>query len=81
MIGGLLRFAPGRLGARQDRAPAGCVIGRWVGSWLPYVTPAASWTPEARTVASPGRVVSDRDGNRQRVTRAMRQPWLAERVS
>ena len=35
MIGGLLRFAPGRLGARQDRAPAGCVIGRWVGSRLP----------------------------------------------
>ena len=26
MIGGLLRFAPGRLGARQDRAPSCCVI-------------------------------------------------------
>jgi len=26
MIGGLLRFAPGRLGARQDRAPEWCVI-------------------------------------------------------
>jgi len=34
MIGGLLRFAPGRLGARQDRAPAGCGKYRWVGSWL-----------------------------------------------
>ena len=29
MIGGLLRFAPGRLGARQDREPAGFVI-RWM---------------------------------------------------
>jgi hypothetical protein len=31
MIGGLLRFAPGRLGARQDRAPSGRVI-RWKGA-------------------------------------------------
>ena len=77
MIGGLLRFAPGRLGARQDRAPSRCGNCRWVGSWLSCLTPATSWTPEART----GRVslvVSGRDGNRQRVTRAMRQPWLAE---
>jgi hypothetical protein len=48
MIGGLLRFAPGRLGARQDRAP-GCRVIQWgVVSWLPCVTPETSWTtPEA----------------------------------
>jgi hypothetical protein len=45
MIGGLLRFAPGRLGARQERAPAGCGIRQWVVSWLPCVTPETSWTP------------------------------------
>jgi hypothetical protein len=39
MIGGLLRFAPGRLGARQDRAPWECGIGRWVVWWLPCDAP------------------------------------------
>jgi len=34
MIGGLLRFAPGRLGARKLRAPSGCVIQWWVVWWL-----------------------------------------------
>jgi hypothetical protein len=31
-IGGLLRFAPGRLEARKLRAPAGRMIRRWVES-------------------------------------------------
>ena len=52
MIGGLLRFAPGRLGARQDRAPRWCGI-RWgVVSWLPYLPRGTSSTPEGpRAVA------------------------------
>jgi len=45
MIGGLLRFAPGRLGARQLRAPCCCEVWWWVGSWLPCVTPETSWDP------------------------------------
>jgi hypothetical protein len=49
MIGGLLRFAPGRLGARQDRAPVGCGIGRWVVSWLPCVAPRDKLDSRART--------------------------------
>jgi hypothetical protein len=44
-IGGLLRFAPGRLGARKLRAPAWCVIRCWVGLWLPCVTPETNWNP------------------------------------
>src|SRR5215475_3089893 len=45
MIGGLLRFAPGRLGARTARAPACRVIGWWVVSWLPCVTPGDELEP------------------------------------
>jgi hypothetical protein len=45
MIGGPLRFAPGRLGARIVRAPACRVIGSWVVSWLPCRASQTSWTP------------------------------------
>jgi hypothetical protein len=76
MIGGLLRFAPGRLGARQDRAPWWCVIRWMVVSWLPYVTPPDELDPEPDEVRRV-RAGLDRDGNRQRTAR-QRQPWLAE---
>jgi hypothetical protein len=36
MIGGLLRFAPGRLGARKGRAPWSCGSRRWAAYWLPW---------------------------------------------
>ena len=48
MIGGLLRFAPGRLGARKDRAPRGCRTRWWGASWLPCVTSETSWNLETR---------------------------------
>jgi len=49
MIGGLLRFAPGRLGARTVRAPAGGVIGWRAVSWLSCVTPGDELDTRART--------------------------------
>jgi len=77
MIGGLLRFAPGRLGARQDRAP-GCRVIRWrVVLWLSCVTPETSWNPSPRKGGT-GQCCLGRDGNRQRARGAMRQPRLAE---
>jgi len=76
MIGGLLRFAPGRLGARQDRAPAWCAIPWRAVSWLPCVSPETSWNPSPRKDTGSVRCL-DRGGNRQREER-MRQPWLAE---
>jgi len=54
MIGGLLRFAPGRLGARTLRAPRHCGIRWWVVSWLPSVTPKTSWTPSPARAAGLG---------------------------
>jgi len=54
MIGGLLRFAPGRLGACQDRAPECRGIRWWVVSWLPCGTPETSWNPSPRKEAWPG---------------------------
>jgi hypothetical protein len=77
MIGGLLRFAPGRLGARQDRAPGACGFRWWVVSWLPCVTPGDELDTRARARADRA-MLSGRDGNRQRASRAMRQLWLAE---
>ena len=47
MIGDLLRFAPGHLGARQDRAPDRCEFRWWVVSSLPCVTPETSWNPSS----------------------------------
>jgi len=49
-IGGLLRFAPGRLGARKPRAPSWCGIRRRVVSWLPCATPGDELDTEARIV-------------------------------
>ena len=76
MIGDLLRFAPGHLGARQDRAPDRCEFRWWVVSSLPCVTPETSWNPSPRE-GGPG-VLSGRDGNRQRATaRYVSRGWLA----
>ena len=76
MIGGLLRFAPGRLGARKHRAPSWCWIRRWVVSWLPCVTPETSWNPSPHEAGRA--VLSGRDGNRQRdtVARCVSRGWL-----
>ena len=66
MIGGLLRFAPGRLGARQDRAPSGVrdrSVGRVVVAMRDSRRRAGHPSPrEGRAWA----VLSGRDGNRQR---------------
>ena len=71
MIGGLLRFAPGRLGARTVRAPWCCGI-RWrVVSWLSCVTPGDEL--ETEPAMRRGRRLSSRDGNRRRAN-AVRQP-------
>jgi hypothetical protein len=79
MIGGLLRFAPGRLGARQDRAPAWCEIRWWVVSSLPCGAPGDELGTRRRAKRA-GRACLSRDGNRQRACGAVRQPWLAERL-
>ncbi len=75
-IGDLLRFAPGRLGARQDRAPLHCVVRLWVVPWLSCVDLGDELDTEAHAIGGPLLLV-DRDGNRQRKAR-MRQPWLAK---
>jgi len=80
MIGGLLRFAPGRLRARQDRAPSGCGFRWWVVSWLPLRASPTNWTPRDPQVAGPVGP-SGRDGNRQRTLRAcISRGWLKERL-
>jgi len=66
MIGGLLRFAPGRLGARQDRAPGCCGFRWWVVSWLPCVTPETSWNPRSAPSGEGPVCRLDRGGNRLR---------------
>jgi hypothetical protein len=75
-IGDLLRFAPGRLGARQDRAPLHCVVRLWVVPWLSCVDLGDELDTEAHAIGG-SRLLVDRDGNRQRKAR-MRQPWLAK---
>jgi hypothetical protein len=60
MIGGLLRFAPGRLGARQDRAPSSCVFRWWVVSSLPCGAPGDELVTRARAVT--GRAVLSEPG-------------------
>jgi hypothetical protein len=51
MIGGLLRFAPGRLGARQDRAPCCCGIRCLAVSWFSCVDLGGELDTEARAIS------------------------------
>ena len=80
MIGGLLRFAPGRLGARQGHAPS-CRGIRWrVVSWLSCVDLGDELDTEARAIGG-SRLLVGRDGNRQReAARCVSRGLLKERI-
>jgi hypothetical protein len=78
-IGGLLRFAPGRLWARKARAPCCCGIRRCAVSRLPYADLGNELRP--RPPACTGLACClGRDGDRQRDgARCDSCGWLGER--
>jgi hypothetical protein len=79
MIGGLLRFAPGLLGARQDRAPGVCEFRCWVGSWLPCVTPGDELgIPTPREAGRAGAVWAGMATGGAQVARSVSRGWLGE---
>jgi len=77
-IGGLLRFAPGRLGARKARAPCCCGARCCAASRLPCVDLGDELRPEAPGGAGP-RLLSGAGMATGSAKRAMRQPWLAKK--
>jgi len=78
-IGGLLRFAPGRLGARKARAPLCCRIRGDLASPLPCADLGSELRPKTLHGCEGFVCCLGRDGDRQRDgARCVSCGWLGE---